>query len=37
MDDSALQQLIGPLRKTSYEEGVRRCLAAMRDAKAPAG
>lgn len=37
MDDSALQQLIGPLRKTSHEEGVRRCLAAMRDTKAPAG
>lgn len=37
MDDSALQQLIGPLRKTSYEEGVRWCLAAMRDTKAPAG
>jgi nucleoside-diphosphate-sugar epimerase len=29
MDDSALQQLIGPVRKTSYEEGVRQCLGAI--------
>ena len=27
MDDSALQRLIGPLRKTPYPEGVRECLA----------
>lgn len=31
MDDRALQQLIGPVRKTSYEEGVRLCLAALRE------
>src|SRR5262245_52128432 len=30
MDDSALQELIGPLRKTSYTDGVRQCLAAIR-------
>lgn len=30
MDDSALQQLIGPLRKTSYREGVRQMLAALK-------
>jgi nucleoside-diphosphate-sugar epimerase len=30
MDDSALEELIGPLRKTSYPEGVRQCLAAAR-------
>ena len=29
MDDTALQQLIGPIRKTSYAEGVRRTLAAL--------
>jgi nucleoside-diphosphate-sugar epimerase len=29
MDDSALQQLIGPLQKTSYADGVRECLAAV--------
>jgi nucleoside-diphosphate-sugar epimerase len=29
MDDSALQQLIGPVSKTSYEEGVRQCLGAI--------
>lgn len=29
MDDSALQQLIGPIRKTPYAEGVRRTLAAV--------
>lgn len=28
MDDSALDRLIGPLKKTSYEEGVRQTLAA---------
>jgi nucleoside-diphosphate-sugar epimerase len=31
MDDGALQQLIGPLRKTSYDEGVRQCLLALRN------
>lgn len=30
MDDGALQGLIGPLHKTPYAEGVRRCLAAVR-------
>ena len=32
MDDSALQRLIGPITKTSYAEGVRRALQAVRDA-----
>ena len=31
LDDTALQQLIGPLHKTPYAEGVRRTLAALRD------
>jgi nucleoside-diphosphate-sugar epimerase len=30
MDDSALQRLIGPIRKTPYAEGVRQTLAAVR-------
>ena len=30
MDDSALQNLIGPLRKTPYAEGIRQTLAAVR-------
>jgi nucleoside-diphosphate-sugar epimerase len=30
MDDSALQDLIGPIRKTSYPDGVKQCLAALR-------
>lgn len=34
MDDSALQRLIGPLRKTPYEEGLRQVLAAERAALA---
>jgi nucleoside-diphosphate-sugar epimerase len=29
MDDSALQRLIGPVRKTSYAEGIRQTLAAV--------
>ena len=29
LDDSALQRLIGPIRKTSYAEGIRRTLAAV--------
>jgi nucleoside-diphosphate-sugar epimerase len=29
MDDSALRELLGWIRKTSYEEGVRQTLAAM--------
>jgi len=36
MDDSALQQLIGPIRKTPYDEGVRQMLAAERAAANPA-
>ena len=28
MDDSALDRLIGPLKKTSYEEGLRQTLSA---------
>ncbi|WP_202964628.1 NAD-dependent epimerase/dehydratase family protein [Inquilinus limosus] len=28
MDDSALQALIGPIRKTPYAEGIRRCVKA---------
>ncbi|WP_455286627.1 NAD-dependent epimerase/dehydratase family protein [Cupriavidus necator] len=30
MDDSALQRLIGPIRKTPYAEGIRQTLAAVR-------
>ena len=29
MDDAALRQLIGPIRKTSYPEGIRQTLAAL--------
>jgi len=36
MDDTALQQIIGPIRKTPYAEGVRRMLAAITPAGAPA-
>jgi nucleoside-diphosphate-sugar epimerase len=32
LDDSALQTLIGPIHKTSYDEGIRRSFAAARDA-----
>jgi nucleoside-diphosphate-sugar epimerase len=32
LDDSALQGLIGPIRKTSYEEGIRLAFEAARDA-----
>jgi nucleoside-diphosphate-sugar epimerase len=32
LDDSALQTLIGPIQKTSYEEGIRRSFAAAREA-----
>jgi hypothetical protein len=31
MDDSRLQRLIGPLAKTSYEEGLRRTLRAQKE------
>jgi nucleoside-diphosphate-sugar epimerase len=30
MDDSALQELLGPIDKTPYPDGVRQCLAAVR-------
>lgn len=30
LDDSALQQLIGPIAKTPYPEGIRQTLAATR-------
>jgi len=30
LDDSALHRLLGPVRKTSYEEGIRKTLEAMR-------
>jgi hypothetical protein len=30
MDDSALEQLIGPIAKTSYAEGIRQTLTATR-------
>jgi hypothetical protein len=30
MDDSALHELLGPIRKTPYSDGVRECLAAIR-------
>ncbi len=33
MDDTALQQLIGPIRKTPYSEGVRQTLAALQSAQ----
>jgi len=29
MDDSALQQLLGPIHKTPYSDGIRECLAAV--------
>jgi len=32
LDDSALQALIGPIRKTSYDEGIRLAFAAAQDA-----
>lgn len=34
MDDSALQQLIGPVRKTPYVEGIRQTLAAAANTRA---
>jgi hypothetical protein len=30
MDDSAIHALLGEIRKTSYNEGIQRTLAAMR-------
>jgi nucleoside-diphosphate-sugar epimerase len=36
MDDSALQRLIGPIRKTPYAEGIRQTLAAVAGQRTPA-
>ena len=36
MDDSASRQLIGPIRKTAYGEGIRQTLAAVANTGAPA-
>ncbi len=36
MDDSALQKLLGPVKKTSYNEGIRKTLEVMRDESAAA-
>ena len=33
LDDSALRELLGPIHKTSYDEGVRAILAAQLSAK----
>jgi nucleoside-diphosphate-sugar epimerase len=35
MDDSALQELLGPIHKTPYSDGVRECLAAVRVGAGP--
>jgi len=35
MDDTALQRLIGPIRKTPYAEGIRQTLAAVASRRAP--
>jgi nucleoside-diphosphate-sugar epimerase len=37
LDDSALTMLIGPIAKTSYEEGIRRSFEAARDAASVGG
>jgi len=37
MDDTALQQLIGPIRKTPYAEGVRQTLAALESKRSQVG
>ncbi|MCC8391250.1 NAD-dependent epimerase/dehydratase family protein [Paraburkholderia sp. MMS20-SJTR3] len=34
LDDSALTALLGPIEKTSYQEGIRRCVEAAREAAA---
>ncbi len=34
LDDSALQKLLGPVKKTSYEEGIRKTLETMRSTSA---
>jgi len=36
LDDSALQALIGPIRKTSYDEGIRLALAGASSQPQPA-
>lgn len=35
MDDTALQDLLGPIHKTPYSDGVRECLAAVRVGAGP--
>lgn len=35
MDDSALQRLLGPIRKTPYAEGIRQTLAAIQGCRIP--
>jgi nucleoside-diphosphate-sugar epimerase len=35
LDDSALRKLLGPVKKTSYEDGIRKTLATMRSGAAP--
>jgi nucleoside-diphosphate-sugar epimerase len=30
LDDSAIQKLLGPVKKTSYDEGIRKTLEAMK-------
>ena len=37
LDDSALTKLLGPIAKTSYEEGIRRSFEAARDAASASG
>ena len=37
LDDSALTELLGPIAKTPYEEGIRRCFEAARDAASTRG
>jgi hypothetical protein len=37
LDDSALTQLLGPIVKTPYEEGIRRCFEAARSAASARG
>ena len=35
MDDGALQELLGPIHKTPYSDGVRECLAAVHASASP--
>jgi hypothetical protein len=37
LDDSALTKLLGPIARTSYEEGIRRSYEAARDAASTGG